>query len=113
MFGLYNLHLALHFHRKIICYRNYGEHRFYLLYLMFHCFLQVRVVKFSFMWTINNFSFCREEMGEVLKSSTFNAAQTDKLKWYDACLSFPSVFPVNVVDVYRHIYISQCSIDGQ
>ncbi len=26
-------------------------------------------------------SFCREEMGEVLKSSTFSAGQNDKLKW--------------------------------
>lgn len=34
------------------------------------------------MWTINNFSFCREEMGEVLKSSTFSAGANDKLKWY-------------------------------
>ena len=25
------------------------------------------MVKFSYIWTINNFSFCREEMGEVLK----------------------------------------------
>ncbi|KAG5670485.1 hypothetical protein PVAND_000747 [Polypedilum vanderplanki] len=33
------------------------------------CYTQVKVVKFSYMWTINNFSFCREEMGEVLKSS--------------------------------------------
>ncbi|XP_065577159.1 speckle-type POZ protein B-like isoform X2 [Artemia franciscana] len=33
------------------------------------------------MWTINNFSFCREEMGEVLKSSTFSAGANDKLKW--------------------------------
>jgi len=33
------------------------------------------------MWTISNFSFCREEMGEVLKSSTFSAGQNDKLKW--------------------------------
>ncbi|KAG1682116.1 Protein roadkill [Nymphon striatum] len=33
------------------------------------------------MWTINNFSFCREEMGEVLKSSTFSAGSNDKLKW--------------------------------
>lgn len=45
------------------------------------CFLQVKVVKFSYMWTINNFSFCREEMGEVLKSSTFSAGANDKLKW--------------------------------
>ena len=42
---------------------------------------QVKVVKFSYMWTINNFSFCREEMGEVLKSSTFSAGANDKLKW--------------------------------
>jgi len=45
------------------------------------CFTQVKVVKFSYMWTISNFSFCREEMGEVLKSSTFSAGQNDKLKW--------------------------------
>lgn len=44
-------------------------------------YLQVKVVKFSYMWTINNFSFCREEMGEVLKSSTFSAGANDKLKW--------------------------------
>lgn len=48
---------------------------------LFHIF-QVKVVKFSYMWTINNFSFCREEMGEVLKSSTFSAGANDKLKWY-------------------------------
>ena len=46
------------------------------------CILQVKVIKFSYMWTINNFSFCREEMGEVLKSSTFSAGASDKLKWY-------------------------------
>ena len=39
------------------------------------------MVKFNYMWTISNFSFCREEMGEVLKSSTFSAGQNDKLKW--------------------------------
>lgn len=44
-------------------------------------YVQVKVVKFSYMWTINNFSFCREEMGEVLKSSTFSAGANDKLKW--------------------------------
>jgi len=46
------------------------------------CIVQVKVIKFSYMWTINNFSFCREEMGEVLKSSTFSAGASDKLKWY-------------------------------
>ncbi|PIC38716.1 hypothetical protein B9Z55_010629 [Caenorhabditis nigoni] len=45
------------------------------------CHTQVKVVKFNYMWTINNFSFCREEMGEVLKSSTFSAGCNDKLKW--------------------------------
>jgi len=46
------------------------------------CFgVQVKVVKFSYMWTISNFSFCREEMGEVLKSSSFSAGANDKLKW--------------------------------
>ncbi|KAI1731786.1 BTB/POZ domain-containing protein [Ditylenchus destructor] len=45
------------------------------------CHTQVKVVKFNYMWTINNFSFCREEMGEVLKSSTFSAGPNDKLKW--------------------------------
>jgi len=45
------------------------------------CHTQVKVVKFNYIWTINNFSFCREEMGEVLKSSTFSAGPNDKLKW--------------------------------
>ncbi|ESO05924.1 hypothetical protein HELRODRAFT_93853 [Helobdella robusta] len=45
------------------------------------CYTQVKVIKFSYIWTINNFSFCREEMGEVLKSSTFSAGVSDKLKW--------------------------------
>ena len=45
------------------------------------CYTQVKVTKFTYMWTINNFSFCREEMGEVLKSSTFCAGPNDKLKW--------------------------------
>ncbi|KAM3865565.1 speckle-type POZ protein-like A isoform 1-T1 [Diretmus argenteus] len=44
------------------------------------CYTQVKV-KFSYMWTINNFSFCREEMGEVLKSSTFSSGPNDKMKW--------------------------------
>jgi len=38
------------------------------------------------MWTINNFSFCREEMGEVLRSSTFSSGANDKMKWYDPLL---------------------------
>lgn len=45
------------------------------------CYTQVKIVKFSYMWTINNFSYSREEMGEVLKSSSFSAGTNDKLKW--------------------------------
>ncbi|CAM4731796.1 unnamed protein product [Leuciscus chuanchicus] len=45
------------------------------------CYTQVKVVKFSYMWTINNFSFCREEMGEVVRSSTFSSGPNDKMKW--------------------------------
>lgn len=45
------------------------------------CYTQVKVVKFSYMWTINNFSYCKEDMGEVIKSSTFSAGGNDKLKW--------------------------------
>ena len=37
-------------------------------------------MKFSYMWTISNFSFTREDHGEVLKSSTFSA-KDDKMKW--------------------------------
>lgn len=46
------------------------------------CFTQVKIIKFSYVWSINNFSFCREEVGETLKSSTFSAGLSDKLKWY-------------------------------
>lgn len=45
------------------------------------CFTQVKIIKFSYVWSINNFSFCREEVGETLKSSTFSAGSNDKLKW--------------------------------
>ena len=38
------------------------------------------MVKFSYMWTISNFSYTREDLGEVLKSSTFSA-KDDKMKW--------------------------------
>lgn len=45
------------------------------------CLTNVKVIKFSFNWTINNFSFCREEIGEALKSSSFSANSTEKFKW--------------------------------
>jgi hypothetical protein len=45
------------------------------------CYTQVKVIKFSYIWTINNFSFLSLEMGETLKSSTFSAGANDKLRW--------------------------------
>uniref|UniRef100_UPI0037E8D1E5 speckle-type POZ protein n=1 Tax=Semicossyphus pulcher TaxID=241346 RepID=UPI0037E8D1E5 len=42
---------------------------------------KIKVVKFSYMWTINKFSFCLEEMVEVIKSSKFSSGANDKLKW--------------------------------
>uniref|UniRef100_A0A1I8I867 Speckle-type POZ protein n=3 Tax=Macrostomum lignano TaxID=282301 RepID=A0A1I8I867_9PLAT len=45
------------------------------------CCTQMKVTKFTYLWAIHNFSFCREEMGEVLKSSTFSAGPNDKLRW--------------------------------
>ncbi|CAH8566772.1 unnamed protein product [Heterobilharzia americana] len=45
------------------------------------CHTQVRVTKMKYVWTISNFSFCREEMGEVVKSSFFSCGPNDKLKW--------------------------------
>ncbi|CAL1273689.1 unnamed protein product [Larinioides sclopetarius] len=41
----------------------------------------MKEIKFSYIWTINNFSYSREEMGEVIKSSTFSAGANDKTKW--------------------------------
>merc|ERR1712141_682645 len=46
------------------------------------CVTKVDVQKFSYRWKIQNFSFCREEMGEVLKSSHFSTENpNEKLKW--------------------------------
>lgn len=45
------------------------------------CHTQVRVTKMKYVWTISNFSFCREEIGEVVKSSFFSCGPNDKLKW--------------------------------
>ena len=45
------------------------------------CYTHVKVIKFSYMWTIDNFSFCREEVGEALRSSPFSSGHDDTLKW--------------------------------
>ncbi len=58
-----------------------GRMKCLVCYHLVFVFVQIKVVKFSYMWTINNFSFCREEMGEVIKSSTFSSGANDKLKW--------------------------------
>lgn len=46
------------------------------------CRTTVNVAKFSYMWTISNFSYCRDDYGElgVLKSSLFSG-QDDSNKW--------------------------------
>ena len=41
----------------------------------------VKIIKFSYMWTISNFSYCREEMGETLRSTSFSTPLNDKMKW--------------------------------
>ena len=46
------------------------------------CYTHLRVHKFSYMWTIENFSFCKEEIGEVVKSHTFSSSPDESLKWY-------------------------------
>ena len=47
------------------------------------CYTHLRVHKFSYMWTIENFSFCKEDIGEQLKSHTFSSGTgpEDSLKW--------------------------------
>ena len=47
------------------------------------CYTHLRVHKFSYMWTIENFSFCKEDIGEQLKSHIFSSGTgpEDNLKW--------------------------------
>jgi hypothetical protein len=49
------------------------------------CVTQVQILKFRYVWTISNFSFCHEEMCDTLKSSTFSNGQHDKFKWCLRC----------------------------
>uniref|UniRef100_A0AC35TSD1 BTB domain-containing protein n=1 Tax=Rhabditophanes sp. KR3021 TaxID=114890 RepID=A0AC35TSD1_9BILA len=48
------------------------------------CNTKISIIKFNFLWKLDNFSFCAEEMGESKRSPFFNAGPNDKLKW---CLS--------------------------
>lgn len=45
------------------------------------CCTTLNVTKFSYIWTISNFSYCREEMGEVLTSTNFSGSKDSDLKW--------------------------------
>lgn len=42
---------------------------------------QVKVVKFSYSWTIHNYSFCTEEKDQSFDSPTFSAGFNNELKW--------------------------------
>ncbi|EDV20616.1 uncharacterized protein TRIADDRAFT_50945 [Trichoplax adhaerens] len=44
------------------------------------CCTKMTVDRYTYLWKINNFSYCREETGETLKSSTFTTGP-DKLEW--------------------------------
>ena len=65
------------------------------------------VQKFSYRWKIQNFSFCREEMGEVMKSSHFSTDNpNEKLKW---CLRVNpkviSVFPRGISRLLERFFV--------
>lgn len=46
-------------------------------------YTQIRVKKFSYRWTISNFSFCLEgNLGKDIKSPTFSPGANDKQKWF-------------------------------
>ncbi|XP_014306452.1 LOW QUALITY PROTEIN: speckle-type POZ protein-like [Myotis lucifugus] len=45
------------------------------------CHTEITVVKFSHMWTISDFSFCWQEVGDVIQSSTFSSEAIDQLTW--------------------------------
>ena len=61
---------------------------------------QIPVEKFSFRWTISNFSFCLDGfMGKYIKSSTFSSGANDKQKW---CLKVD----LNGIDEESRHYLS-------
>ena len=45
------------------------------------CHTHLKVIRFSYVWVIENFSFCREDNGEALRSSVFCSVQDESLKW--------------------------------
>ncbi|KFO30080.1 Speckle-type POZ protein [Fukomys damarensis] len=42
---------------------------------------QIKVVKYSYLWTISNFSFCLDETCESIRSSAFPPGANDELQW--------------------------------
>ena len=46
------------------------------------CHTHLKVIKFSYIWVIENYSFCKRENGEGLRSSVFSSDQDDSMKWY-------------------------------
>ncbi|XP_038167552.1 speckle-type POZ protein-like [Arvicola amphibius] len=63
-------------------------------------YTQIRVKKFSYRWTISNFSFCLEgNLGKCIKSPTFSPGANDKQKW------FMNIYP-NGLDEESRGYLS-------
>ncbi|XP_063089716.1 speckle-type POZ protein-like [Cavia porcellus] len=62
---------------------------------------EIKVVKFSYMWTISIFSFSLKEIGSAIESSTFSPEANDNLKW---CLR---VYPKGINEESKD-YLSLC-----
>ncbi|XP_075543635.1 protein roadkill-like [Dermacentor variabilis] len=45
------------------------------------CFTDQKMVKLTFVWTITNFSLCRQATGQALFSSTFSAGEHKPVTW--------------------------------
>ncbi|RDD37731.1 Speckle-type POZ protein B [Trichoplax sp. H2] len=45
------------------------------------CYTEMKVDRYTYVWKIENFTYCPLKTGEFLKSSTFVTASSDKLQW--------------------------------
>ncbi|KAK8767778.1 hypothetical protein V5799_005437 [Amblyomma americanum] len=68
------------------------------------CLTDQRIVKMSFLWTVTNFSLCRQNTAEALLSSTFAAGERKNVAWRlklyprggsESCRDFLSLFLVS------------------
>ena len=66
------------------------------------CCTKMRVDRYTYLWKINNFSYCREETGETLKSSSFTTGP-DKLQWYGIVLMRETIDHPNFITLQRCI----------